>query len=226
MKDIYKELKKLIYSAEVGDRLPSELLLAHRYGVSRSTLRKAINQLRIESLLDSRQGAGHFVKNRAVVPPYTLYRETDTAKFTIKILNFAMITAPLSIIDKLNMASQQKVYSIRRLFIEGSKPVKLQDSFIPVSLFPELTYTDLQQEYLLKKSFYAQQLMAHVQFMPCLADSEQAELLAVKRGELLQQMVALTMIAPSIQESGKEYYLEYSITTFHHDLERFSLLLD
>lgn len=98
--ELYKKLKKLIYSAEfvIGDRLPTEQILANKYGVSRSTLRKAMQQLITEGLVDSHQGKGIFVKSKMKVDSQIFYREMDTPKFAIKILSFEMITAPLSVI--------------------------------------------------------------------------------------------------------------------------------
>ena len=45
----------------VDGRLPSELRLAKRFGVSRPVLRQALGRLRSEGMVVSRQGAGHFV---------------------------------------------------------------------------------------------------------------------------------------------------------------------
>lgn len=47
---------------EPGDRLPSERELAARLGVSRTTVRQAIVQLRVEGLLDVRHGGGTFLR--------------------------------------------------------------------------------------------------------------------------------------------------------------------
>ncbi len=46
----------------VGDRLPSERRLAEMFSVSRNTVREAIKVLSENDLLESRQGAGTFVK--------------------------------------------------------------------------------------------------------------------------------------------------------------------
>jgi GntR family transcriptional repressor for pyruvate dehydrogenase complex len=45
----------------VDGRLPGELRLAERFGVSRPVLRQALGRLRSEGIVVSRQGAGHFV---------------------------------------------------------------------------------------------------------------------------------------------------------------------
>ncbi len=44
-----------------GDRLPTELTLAQQHGVSRTVVREAVNQLKSQRLVTSRQGSGVFV---------------------------------------------------------------------------------------------------------------------------------------------------------------------
>ncbi|MBM3604153.1 MAG: FadR family transcriptional regulator [Alphaproteobacteria bacterium] len=54
------------YAAE--EKLPPEMVLAAEFGVSRPVLREALERLRAEGLLVSRQGAGNFVSARQVNP--------------------------------------------------------------------------------------------------------------------------------------------------------------
>ncbi len=44
-----------------GDRLPTELQLAHAHGVSRTVVREAVHQLRSRNLVHARQGSGVYV---------------------------------------------------------------------------------------------------------------------------------------------------------------------
>ncbi len=46
-----------------GDKLPSETVLAQKYGVSRTILREAIASLKNDDILESKQGRGIIVKN-------------------------------------------------------------------------------------------------------------------------------------------------------------------
>ncbi|MCI0756098.1 FadR/GntR family transcriptional regulator [Teichococcus vastitatis] len=45
----------------LGDKLPTEAVLAERFGVSRTVIREAVATLRTEGLLETRQGSGIFV---------------------------------------------------------------------------------------------------------------------------------------------------------------------
>jgi GntR family transcriptional regulator, transcriptional repressor for pyruvate dehydrogenase complex len=52
-----------------GEKLPSEVVLAAEFGVSRSVVRDAISRLKHEALLGSRQGSGVFVSLQPAMNP-------------------------------------------------------------------------------------------------------------------------------------------------------------
>ncbi|MEW6352400.1 MAG: FadR/GntR family transcriptional regulator [Thermodesulfobacteriota bacterium] len=59
------QLKKVISDGvfRVGDRLPSERELAERMGVSRPSVREALQQLEMQGILETVRGGGSIVKN-------------------------------------------------------------------------------------------------------------------------------------------------------------------
>ena len=61
---VYRQLLNRIANGELPQnaRLPSENQLAERFGVSRPVVREALKRLREEGLIESRQGAGSWVK--------------------------------------------------------------------------------------------------------------------------------------------------------------------
>ena len=61
--DIVSQLEAMILEGtlKAGERLPAERLLAERFGVSRPSLREAIQKLVARGLLVSRQGGGNYV---------------------------------------------------------------------------------------------------------------------------------------------------------------------
>ena len=64
---VYDQLRETIRSGElgVGDRLPSEESLSQRYGVSITTLKRALDQLRNDGFIERRPRLGTFVVNIA-----------------------------------------------------------------------------------------------------------------------------------------------------------------
>ncbi len=61
--DIVSQLETMILEGtlKAGERLPAERALAERFGVSRPSLREAIQKLAARGLLVSRQGGGNYV---------------------------------------------------------------------------------------------------------------------------------------------------------------------
>ncbi|RYG60797.1 MAG: FadR family transcriptional regulator [Alphaproteobacteria bacterium] len=61
---IAAELRRLISAGELkpGDQLPTEATLCRQFGVSRTTLREAIQMLRTSGLLDVTPGRGSFIR--------------------------------------------------------------------------------------------------------------------------------------------------------------------
>ena len=83
-KEIVKRLVKDIMSGAYSEpgKLPSEAMLSKAFGVSRMTLRGALEQLRQQGLIEKRNGAGSFLTKRAyrrsglvglVIPDYESY---------------------------------------------------------------------------------------------------------------------------------------------------------
>ena len=71
---VFEALKQLINGEDFqpGSRLPSELKMAGRFGVSRTVIREAVSRLKSEGLVESRQGSGVFVRDRNMHAPFRI----------------------------------------------------------------------------------------------------------------------------------------------------------
>ena len=79
---VYREIAEGIESGvlQPGDRLPSERALCEQLGVSRATVRRAVEELISDGLVETR-GRGSFVRGDAVVePPNTLMSLSEVAR--------------------------------------------------------------------------------------------------------------------------------------------------
>jgi GntR family transcriptional regulator len=129
-----------------GDRLPSENALAESYGLNRSTVRRALDQLRFEGLITSRQGLGYFVPIRArlVWDMSRPERNTDTDLSPSDAWSTQMreqghepaerievvTERPTDVIaERLRMDAEQLVVVRRRVRLLDGEPVTLADSY-------------------------------------------------------------------------------------------------
>lgn len=74
-RQVVERFQAMLADGEIGpgDRLPSERELAERYGVGRSSVREALRELEILGLVESRQGAGTYVRaasSRDLMAPF------------------------------------------------------------------------------------------------------------------------------------------------------------
>ena len=71
---VFEALTQLISGEDFppGSRLPSEMKMANRFGVSRTVIREAISRLKSEGLVESRQGSGVFVREENMDAPFRI----------------------------------------------------------------------------------------------------------------------------------------------------------
>ena len=76
---VYKILLRQILEGQLlpGSRLPIEQELADQYDIARSTLRRALDRLRSDKLIVSRQGDGHYVAGFAVSDRHEMHIQAD-----------------------------------------------------------------------------------------------------------------------------------------------------
>ncbi|EHE1607473.1 GntR family transcriptional regulator, partial [Salmonella enterica] len=67
--DIARKLKDNIngYTYNVGDLLPTEIQLSQTYNVSRNTLRKALDILEKEGMIERKHGSGTYVRRKSFI---------------------------------------------------------------------------------------------------------------------------------------------------------------
>jgi len=70
-----------------GGKLPTEVVLAQEFGVSRTVVREAISRLKNEGVVEPRQGSGVFVTDQAGIKPLRIdYSEVSSPQAVLQIL--------------------------------------------------------------------------------------------------------------------------------------------
>ncbi len=127
-----------------GDRLPSEPLLAGRFGVNRHTVRRAVEELSRAGLLRVEQGRGSFVAEDVldyVVSPRTRFSEwirRHNREPSGRVLHLAEEPASPAVAAGLGLAEGEAVVLLERVGLADGRPVSLASHHFPAARLPGL----------------------------------------------------------------------------------------
>jgi GntR family transcriptional regulator len=149
--EAYRKLSDLLRRSSFapGSRLPSERELASRVGVSRSTLRKALELLQDRGLLDRSPKRGWFVPARVLgEPPSILQSFSEMARARglvpgARVLSARDRPATFEEAARLCIAPAAKVLELRRLRTLDGVPVCVDVSVIVLAKVPLLADYDM-----------------------------------------------------------------------------------
>jgi GntR family transcriptional regulator len=147
--------------------LPSEMMLAEELGVSQGTVRKALNQMVAEKMLQRQQGKGTFVAEHT--------QESDLFRFfrlrephgeilvpETVVLGSSRRTASDDEAKKLNLDANALVVELTRVRSIHNKPAIIEKVIQPLSVFPDIDKnTDLPNAlYILYQEKYGITIMS------------------------------------------------------------------
>ncbi|MFL1380275.1 GntR family transcriptional regulator [Nocardiopsis protaetiae] len=138
---VAQEIERRILEGELaaGTRLENELVLADRLGLSRPTLRRAIEYLVDRGLLVRKRGVGTQVVRPRVRRPVelsSLYDDLTRAgeEPRTEVLRLAVEEPPPAVAAVLELPEGGRAYAIERLRRIGDEPLALMRNHVPVDL--------------------------------------------------------------------------------------------
>jgi GntR family transcriptional regulator len=146
---IADELRSRLVVAGAGAVLPSEADLSNEFGVSRVTIRRALEILRDEGLVDSRQGFGWYVAGE---PLQQHLDELDTIEGQLerrglhterKVLEFAYGAAPPKVATVLGT---DQVLRVKRVNLADGRPFAVVTVWCPADLGQHLSRRDVERQ--------------------------------------------------------------------------------
>jgi GntR family transcriptional regulator len=155
---LYHQLKQALQSDieqgiyKPGDRLPSEPELVREYGVSRITVRQALDELEAEGRVVRRHGKGTYVAEPRI--EQELVRLTDFVEDmqragqhpSSRVLAFEHEPARPAVAKALNILSGTEVVRVDRLRLAEERPIAYDTTWLPLRFGALLTGMDLTQE--------------------------------------------------------------------------------
>ncbi|HEY8395357.1 MAG TPA: GntR family transcriptional regulator [Bacilli bacterium] len=171
--------------------IPSERELIAKYGISRITVRKAIDELVNEGYLYKIQGKGTYVKGDR--GKQNLFSITSCTQDIInlgmvpsrKVLGLDVIKVNAKKAKQLEIDKEEKVVRLDRLYFADNEPINRTITYLPVKYFPGLEKQDFEKKSLyevLEKEYGVTITRATRTIEAILAEGETADLLDVAEG--------------------------------------------
>lgn len=194
---LYHQLKEILRSQiennhwKAGDLFPNENQIVQEYGLSRGTVREAMEELVREGLLTRHRGRGTFV----AMPKYEQdmfhffsvheYTKQTGHKPGSEILSFNVEKADSKVASQLGLADGEQVYKIVRIRTIDGEPTMYDQVFLSARDFPNLQEKDLASRslYEILTNDYATPLgKAKQTFEPVLINQQESRLFKVEKG--------------------------------------------
>src|SRR5215470_2954572 len=144
----------LIERLGIGDAIPSERQLTRELGVSRLTVRAALDDLVREGLLVRRHGSGTFVSEPKIAQELTMTSFTEDMRRrgmvpASRTLDLRVVPAGAHLGRLLKVSPSEPVVVITRLRLADRETMAIETLHVRESLVPGLTSADIEQ-----RSFY------------------------------------------------------------------------
>lgn len=194
-------LERLIVSRRLqpGDRLPGEVDIAHALGVSRMTLRQALAGVEAKGLLERRRGryGGNFVTSPRIdfhlagLPGFTEQMRRAHVEAGAQLVRVTSRAATGEIGVALGLRRGEHVHEVIRVRSANGEPITLEETYLPVRVFPDLLDHDLTDSIyrVMQREYSREPFSAEEEIQPVKATPQQAELLKVRPDDPLLLVV-------------------------------------
>src|SRR4030081_44506 len=118
----------LIESLQVGQAIPSERQLTQEFGVSRLTVRAAIDELVRDGYLDRRHGSGTYITEPKIAQPLTLTSFSEEMRRGgmvrgSRTLELTVTSAGARLARRLQVSPEEPLVRVKRLRLPRAGPV-------------------------------------------------------------------------------------------------------
>ena len=204
---LYSQLREVLRtrildgSYQQHERLPSEAELMRDFGVSRVTVRQALNDLAKEGLIFKLAGKGSYVSKPRPVQNLSRLQGFGEAmsrlgyKTVNQLLGLKTVPASAELAERLQVAEGTPLTEIRRVRMLDREPVSLDRSYVRVEIGERLAKEDLvtRDIFLILENDYGIPLgHADLSINAMAAAPEQAELLQSTPGAPLLYIERMT----------------------------------
>jgi GntR family transcriptional regulator len=219
-------LQDYINDHENNFPIPPENDLCAVYGISRPTVRQAINELVGEGLITRYKGRGSFINKKKIMQNFLLTiasfndeMQSKGLKPETKVLSFCPRKTTLQIIQKLQIRSEDELYYLSRLRSINNEPIVLVNTYLPGAIVPGILGRDMGKEslyHVIENEYGHQIVRTHRTIEIRYAGNYEASLLKIKEKEPVHYTETVAYI-----EDGRP--IEYSTAYYVGDRNKFTI---
>jgi len=196
---VYLVLREQLAEGHFGaGRLPAELELVQQFGVARATVRKALERLQSEGLIDRRPGRGTVPRGAAASARPSIGQPSRLSglledivnmglRTQVKVLACDVVSAPAPVAAMLALPARTRVQKAVRVRSGGQGPLSHITTWVPAELARQFGKRELARApiLLLLEGSGVRIGRAAQSISACPASAEVAAQLGVKRGSAL-----------------------------------------
>ena len=218
--------EKIEHEYRPGDMLPSERELSKYYGLSRTTVRLALQELERLGLVVRQHGRGTFVADRSVQTTnlsqtysFTEQMRELGRKPATTILEFSEIESDKNLASSLGVRIGDKLFKIKRLRSADGVPMMVERTYLPVRKFMLLKRPMLEHEslyHVIEQYFHEKIRVAEEEFFASIARPADAHLLDISEGAPVLDLVRTTY------NMGNEI-IEYTLSVARADQFKYKI---
>jgi GntR family transcriptional regulator len=181
---VRRHILGLIENTRPGTGLASERELAQQLGVSRPTVRAALDDLTRDGFLVRQRGRGTFTGPHKVTQELAAGMASPPADgdWTSSVVSFAVSPASPPIAARLELSPGDPVLRVTRVRLVDGEPIAIERLELPATVVPGLQASDMESGnfyHLLRDRFGIRVAEAVQSIEPSFTNPEQAELLDV-----------------------------------------------
>lgn len=211
---------------EANEKLLSERELTQVYGVSRITVRLALQELEKRGLVYKVHGKGTFVSEvgHQAVDLSMTYSFTEQMRRVgrvpkTQILSFERVQATEPLAQRLQVAIGDPIFELERLRLADGIPMMLERTYVPALIFDSLSEKELQTRplYEIFAEDYDQVIrLADEEFYASIALENEAKFLGIHNGDAVLHLIRKTY-------NDKNRIIEYTFSIARADQFRYKI---
>ena len=228
---LYYQLKTILleyikqHHINIENPIPTEVELSAHFGISRPTVRQAINELVVEGYLFRIKAKGTFISKPKISQEFLLVldsfnNEMRKKGFTpsTKIINIEVVKSDEKVSDSLRLPIGSKVIQLSRLRYANNEPIVLVITYLPYDKCPGVMTKNLESEsiYEILENDCGMKISSAVRTLESILAGEfEARLLDIDKGSPIHYFESIAYLSDDTP-------IEYSLAKYRGDRNKFT----